>query len=197
MERWLLVAAAYLSGSIPFGLLASQALGGVDVRRYGSGNIGTANVLRTVGKKAAAFTLAGDILKGFVPVLVARLLGVPEAFVLLVGLAAIVGHDWSLFLSFKGGKGVATSFGVLFGVLPSEALIGLFVWILIAFLSRYTSLAALVVAVVVPAIVAVEDGLGPHFTFCLVIAFLIFTKHRENIKRLLKGTEHRVGQKVR
>jgi len=197
MEKWLVVGAAYLSGSIPFGLVISRVLGGVDVRRYGSGNIGTANVLRTVGKTAAALTLVGDMLKGFLPVFAATYMGVGEPLLLLTGLAAIAGHNWSLFLRFSGGKGVATGFGVLLGIFPVEALIGASVWILVVLLSRYTSLGALASAAVILILVLFRDGPSPRFLFlCLVALFIIFT-HRENIKRLLQGTERKVGQRVR
>ena len=117
-----LVFVAYLIGSIPFGLLISQVVGRVDIRRFGSGNIGTANVLRIVGKRAAALTLLGDLLKGFLPTLAALLLGGSELLVAGVGLAAVLGHNWSVYLRFAGGKGVATSFGALFAMTPLDAL---------------------------------------------------------------------------
>jgi len=197
MEGWFLVAVAYLSGSIPFGLIISKVLGGVDVRRYGSGNIGTANVLRTVGKTAAVLTLVGDTLKGFLPVFAATSLRVPEPLFLLTGLAAIAGHNWSIFLRFSGGKGVATSFGVLLGLFPPLALIGALIWLLVVLLSRYTSLGALVSAAVILLLVFFTSGLSPRFLFVCTLALLIVFTHRENIQRLLQGTERKVGQRVR
>ncbi len=197
MAEWFLVAVAYLSGSIPFGLILSKVLGGVDVRRYGSGNIGTANVLRTVGKTAAALTLVGDTLKGFLPVFAATSLRVSEPLLLLTGLAAIAGHNWSIFLRFSGGKGVATSFGVLLGLFPVLALIGAVVWLLVVLLSRYTSLGALVSAAVILLLVFFTSGLSPRFLFVSILALLIVFTHRENIQRLLQGTERKVGERVR
>lgn len=197
MEKWFLVAVAYLSGSIPFGLIISKVLGGVDVRRYGSGNIGTANVLRTVGKTAAALTLVGDTLKGFLPVFAAASLKGQEPLLLLTGLAAIAGHNWSVFLRFSGGKGVATSFGVLLGLFPVLALIGAVVWLLVVLLFRYTSLGALVSAALILFLVFFIYGLSPRLLFVCILALLIVFTHRENIQRLLQGTERKVGERVR
>lgn len=192
-----LILGAYLIGSIPFGVVVSRAIGGVDIRQYGSGNIGTANVLRTVGKGAAALTLLGDMLKGFLPTLAARLLGGSELLVAAVGLAAVFGHNWSAYLRFSGGKGVATTFAVLLALTPLPAFLGLLVWggVLLAF--RYTSLAALVTSVCVPLLILLLVSSGPYFAFSVVAALLIFFRHRENIQRLLAGTEHRVGERVR
>ncbi|MEE9221437.1 MAG: glycerol-3-phosphate 1-O-acyltransferase PlsY [candidate division NC10 bacterium] len=191
-----LVFIAYLIGSIPFGLLISRAVGRMDIRQHGSGNIGTANVLRIMGKRAAALTLVGDLLKGFLPVLVALLLGGSEFLVAGVGMAAVLGHNWSIYLRFTGGKGVATSFGVLVAMTPLPALFGLLVWIAILLVFRYTSLAALTASVCIPAVIFLSSGFGPYFVFSLVAALLIFIRHQDNIKRIFAGTEHRVGQRV-
>ena len=188
---------AYLIGSIPFGLVVSRAIGGVDVRQYGSGNIGTANVLRTIGRRAAVLTLLGDMLKGFLPTLGTKLLGGSELLVAAVALAAVLGHNWSAYLKFSGGKGVATSFAVLLVMTPLPALLGLLLWGGVLLVYRYTSLAALVTSVCIPPIILLSVGVGPYFTFSLVFALLIFFRHRENIRRLLAGTEHRVGERVR
>jgi len=145
-----LVFVAYLIGSIPFGLLISQVVGRVDIRRYGSGNIGTANVLRIVGKRAAALTLLGDLLKGFLPTLAALLLGGSDLLVAGVGLAAVLGHNWSVYLRFAGGKGVATSFGALLAMTPLPAILGFLVWLGVVLVFRYTSLAALAASVCIP-----------------------------------------------
>lgn len=191
-----LVFGAYLIGSIPFGLLVSQVVGQVDIRQYGSGNIGTANVLRTVGKKAAALTLLGDLLKGFLPTLASLLLGGSELLVAGVGMATVVGHNWPIYLRFSGGKGVATTFGALLAMTPLPALLGLLVWCGVLLLSRYTSLAAMVASVCIPPVAYFSIGPGPYFTFSVLAALLIFIRHRDNIKRLSAGTEHRVGQSV-
>ncbi len=191
-----LVFITYLIGSIPFGLLISRAVGRVDIRQHGSGNIGTANVLRIMGKRAAALTLVGDLLKGFLPVLAALLLGGSEFLVAGVGMAAVLGHNWSIYLRFTGGKGVATSFGVLVAMTPLPALFGLLVWIAVLLVFRYTSLAALTASVCIPAVIFLSSGFGPYFVFSLVAALLIFIRHQDNIKRIFAGTEHRVGQRV-
>jgi glycerol-3-phosphate acyltransferase PlsY len=197
LQMLTLVCIAYLVGSIPFGLLVSRALARVDIRRHGSGNIGTANVLRIVGKRAAAFTLLGDLLKGFLPVLAARSLGVSEPWVAGVGLAAVLGHNWPVYLRFAGGKGVATSFGALLAMTPLPALLGLLAWMVVVLIFRYTSLAALIASACVPPVILFVAGAGPYLAFSLVAALLIFVRHRDNMKRLWAGTEHRVGQRVR
>ena len=191
-----LVFVAYLIGSIPFGLLISQVVGRVDIRRFGSGNIGTANVLRIVGKRAAALTLLGDLLKGFLPTLAALLLGGSELLVAGVGLAAVLGHNWSVYLRFAGGKGVATSFGALLAMTPLPAILGFLVWLGVVLVFRYTSLAALAASVCIPPLIFFSIGSGPYFTFSLLATLLIFVRHRDNIQRLWAGTEHRVGQQV-
>ena len=191
-----LVVIAYLVGSIPFGLLISRAVGRVDIRQYGSGNIGTANVLRIVGKRAAALTLLGDLLKGFLPTVLALLLGGTEPLVAGVGMAAVLGHNWPIYLRFVGGKGVATSFGALLAMTPLPAVLGLLVWFGVLLVFRYPSLAAMVASVCVPPVIFFSTGPGPYFIFSLVAALLIFVRHRDNIKRLWAGTEHRVGQRV-
>jgi glycerol-3-phosphate acyltransferase PlsY len=197
LQALTLVCIAYLVGSIPFGLLVSRALARVDIRRHGSGNIGTANVLRIVGKRAAALTLLGDLLKGFLPVVAARSLGVSELWVAGVGLAAVLGHNWPVYLRFAGGKGVATSFGALLAMTPLPALLGLLTWTAVVLVFRYTSLAALIASVCVLPVILFLTGAGPYLAFSLLTALLIFVRHRDNIKRLWAGTEHRVGQRVR
>lgn len=191
-----LVFIGYLIGSIPFGLLISQAVGRVDIRQYGSGNIGTANVLRIVGKRAAALTLLGDLLKGFLPTLAAVLLGGTELLVAGVGMATVLGHNWSIYLRFVGGKGVATTFGALLAMTPLFALLGFLVWLSVLLLFRYPSLAAMVASICIPPVIFLSTGPGPYFIFSLVAAVLIFIRHRDNIRRLWAGTEHRVGQRV-
>ena len=197
LQALTLVCIAYLVGSIPFGLLVSRALARVDIRRHGSGNIGTANVLRIVGKWAATLTLLGDLLKGFLPVVAALSLGASELWVAGVGLAAVLGHNWSVYLRFAGGKGVATSFGALLAMTPLPALLGLLTWTAVVLIFRYTSLAALIASVCIPPVILFFTGAGPYLAFSLLAALLIFVRHRDNIKRLWAGTEHRVGQRVR
>jgi acyl phosphate:glycerol-3-phosphate acyltransferase len=182
----------YLLGSIPFGLLITRAAGLGDVRKIGSGNIGATNVLRTGNKGLAAATLLLDALKGTVAVLIASHYA-PE-FGLWAGLGAFLGHLFPVWLGFKGGKGVATYLGVLIGLAWQVALIFAVVWLAVAFLFRYSSLAALVAAVVVP-IALYFLGTPQIAGLFVVMSIIVFIKHRANISRLLAGTEGKIGAK--
>jgi glycerol-3-phosphate acyltransferase PlsY len=186
---------SYIVGSIPFGLLFAWAKG-VDLRKVGSGNIGATNVLRGVGKKAAFFTLLGDALKGAAGVLIAKLTGLDVVAQGLMGLAAILGHDFSLFLLFKGGKGVATSLGMIFVYSPLSGLITGLLWLLTALLKKYSSLSALVAFGFLPFTLYVVERDPMMALFGLFITVLIMIKHTGNIKRLLKGEERKIGEKA-
>ncbi|MCW8283101.1 glycerol-3-phosphate 1-O-acyltransferase PlsY [Agrobacterium sp. CMT1] len=183
----------YLLGSIPFGLLLTRMAGLGDVRKIGSGNIGATNVLRTGNKKLAAATLLLDALKGTAAVLVANALWGYEAS-LVAGFFAFLGHLFPVWLGFKGGKGVATYIGVLLGAAPLMMLAFALIWLATAFITRYSSLSALVAMLVIPVALWV---LGPEKTALLVMVLSVISwwKHRENIARLLAGTESRIGQK--
>jgi len=149
--NWILVILAYLLGSIPSGVVVARIMGGADPRSGGSGNIGATNVLRTLGKKAAIATLAGDALKGVIPVLIARaILPDGSAVVYFVAMAAILGHDFSFLLSFKGGKGVATTFGALVALSPTVAVLCIATWLSVVVVTRYSSAGALSAASVSP-----------------------------------------------
>jgi glycerol-3-phosphate acyltransferase PlsY len=188
------VIGGYLLGSIPVGVLITRFSGLGDVRNIGSGNIGVTNVLRTGRKDLAALTLLGDGGKGLVAVLAARALLGPEAGALAGG-AAFVGHLFPVWLKFKGGKGVATFFGVMFAVAWPVGLACAATWIAAALVSRYSSAGALAATAMSPLYaVALQQ---PHVVvgLALVLAVLIFVRHRENIERLLAGTESRIGKK--
>jgi acyl phosphate:glycerol-3-phosphate acyltransferase len=183
---------AYLIGSIPFGLLITRLLGLGDIRGIGSGNIGATNVLRTGSKAAAALTLLLDALKGTLPVLLAAvLLGhpVPAA---VAGFGAFIGHIFPVWLRFRGGKGVATFFGVMLALAPPIGLIACATWLAVAALARISSLAALVAAGLTPVWLLL---LGPREAawLGLALAALIFLRHRDNIRRLAAGIEPRIG----
>ena len=182
----------YLLGSIPFGLLITRAAGIGDVRKIGSGNIGATNVLRTGNKGLAALTLLLDALKGTAAVLVAGRYGADLAIV--AGLFSFLGHLFPVWLGFKGGKGVATYLGVLAGLMWKVALIFAAVWIAVALLLRYSSLAALVAATAVPLSLLVMGYQDFAIVFALM-SIIVFIKHRANITRLLDGTEPRIGSK--
>ncbi|WP_027036692.1 glycerol-3-phosphate 1-O-acyltransferase PlsY [Mesorhizobium ciceri] len=182
----------YLLGSIPFGLLLTRAAGLGDVRKIGSGNIGATNVLRTGNKGLAAATLLLDALKGTVAVLIAGHFAPDLA--IWAGLGAFLGHLFPVWLGFKGGKGVATYLGVLIGLAWQVALIFAVAWLVMAFLFRYSSLAALTAAVIVPIALYVLST-PQNAALCVVMSIIVFIKHRENISRLLAGTEGKIGAK--
>jgi glycerol-3-phosphate acyltransferase PlsY len=185
----------YLFGSIPFGIILTKLAGGPDLRSIGSGNIGATNVLRTGNKKLAAATLVGDMLKGTVAVLVgARFLGGPEA-ALAAGVGAFLGHLFPVWLRFKGGKGVATYLGVLIGVKASIALVFAAIWLSMAYLFRYSSLAALVASVLTPLLLWFWAGMPKAAVVMAILTVLLWIMHRENIARLLAGREGKIGQK--
>ena len=185
----------YLFGSIPFGIILTKLAGGPDLRSIGSGNIGATNVLRTGNKKLAAATLVGDMLKGTVAVLVgARFLGGPEA-ALAAGVGAFLGHLFPVWLRFKGGKGVATYIGVLIGVKASIALVFAAIWLSLAYLFRYSSLAALVASFLTPLLLWFWVGMPKAALVMAGLTVLLWIMHRENIARLLAGREGKIGQK--
>jgi glycerol-3-phosphate acyltransferase PlsY len=189
----LAVIVAYLIGSISFAIVVSKVMRLPDPRSYGSKNPGATNVLRTGRKAAAVFTLLGDALKGWVAVWLAQVY-VPEAAP-YAGLAAFVGHLFPVFHAFKGGKGVATAAGVLCGIDWRLGLGTIATWIIIAAFLRYSSLAALVAAVFAPFFTALLLGFGPYFGTVLVMGALLVWRHKENMARLLAGTETRIGAK--
>jgi len=185
----------YLLGSIPFGIILTRLAGGPDLRTIGSGNIGATNVLRTGNKKLAALTLIGDMLKGTVAVLLAGwLLGGKNA-ALAAGLGAFLGHILPVWLRFKGGKGVATFLGILIGLKASIALIFAAVWISIAYLTKYSSLSALIASLLTPLLLWFWIRDVQAAGLMAILALLLWFMHRENIARLLAGREGKIGQK--
>ena len=184
----------YLLGSIPFGLVLTRLAGTQDLRSIGSGSIGTTNVLRTGRKDLAAATLIGDMLKGTIAVIISGYFGGPDA-AMLAALGAFLGHLFPVWLKFRGGKGVAVYIGVLLGLSSPAALLFCLIWIAIAFLTRYSSLAALIASLVTP-IFLWWLGLTALAALFAVLTLLVFYAHRENIKRLQAGTEGKIGQKA-
>jgi len=182
----------YLLGSIPFGLIITRAAGGPDVRTIGSGNIGATNVLRTGRKGLAAATLICDALKGTAAVLLAAHFATPIA-ALAAALGAFLGHLFPVWLKFKGGKGVATYIGLLIGLYWPGAVIFCAVWLVVAFASRYSSLAALVASALTPVALWLMQKPAAAALFLLLTA-LLWMMHRANIARLLAGTESRIGR---
>jgi glycerol-3-phosphate acyltransferase PlsY len=196
--------AAYLIGSLSFAVIVSRVMGLKDPRTFGSKNPGATNVLRSGSKPAAIVTLLLDALKGLLPVLAVRLWGKPygmeEGTMALVGLAAFLGHLWPVFFKFKGGKGVATFIGVVFGISWILGLGTAATWLIIAFFFRYSSLASLIAAVFAPMYYLLGNRVAWYAEASIALALaamamLLAYRHRENISRLLKGTESRLGAK--
>jgi glycerol-3-phosphate acyltransferase PlsY len=185
---------AYCFGSISSAVIVCRVMGLDDPRSSGSNNPGATNVLRIGGKKAAAIALAGDVLKGFIPVFIARLLTDEPLVISLVGIAAFLGHLYPLFFNFKGGKGVATAAGVFLGLSGILCFVLLAIWLGMAVLFRYSSLAALTAVALAPFLVLwLLPGL-PFFLLTLVISGFLFWRHRQNISRLIAGKESKIGE---
>ncbi|WP_348753557.1 glycerol-3-phosphate 1-O-acyltransferase PlsY [uncultured Aquincola sp.] len=198
---WLLaVVVAYAIGSLSFAVIISRAMGLSDPRSYGSGNPGATNVLRSGNKKAALLTLVFDALKGYVPVVVALLLaprfGWGEGTIAAVGLAAFLGHLWPVFFRFQGGKGVATAAGVLLALNPMLGAATLVTWLIIAYFFRYSSLAAIVAAAFAPFYQLLIWGPGPMAVAIAVMSLLLVWRHAGNIRKLMAGTESKIGSKA-
>lgn len=230
MQLWLCPLFAFLLGSIPFGLIIAK-LKGINIRDHGSGNIGATNVLRVVGKKYGITCLILDALKGFIPVVVAisviRFTGIHNPMTLtglsgwaadfpiltaqgtqvITGLCAVLGHNYSPWVCFKGGKGIATSAGVLIALMPAAVLILLLIFLMTFLVSRYVSLASIVTAGALPFVTLagswfhgkIQNGTWnkPLFAFTVIIALLAIWKHRSNIARLRAGTEHRFTRRAK
>jgi len=190
------VVVAYLIGAVPIGWLVARAFGVTDIRRHGSGNIGATNVLRTLGRLPAIVTLLGDVLKGYAAVVVAGALagGAPAAMA-AAAVAAVVGNCWSVFLGFRGGKGVATGLGALLRLVPWATLAALPVFVVVLASFRYVSLACLLAALCVPLGALVLGYPGVSTLAALAVAALVVGRHHANIARLRAGSESRLGQK--
>ncbi len=184
----------YLAGSIPFGLIITRLAGIGDIRDIGSGNIGATNVLRTGRRELAAATLACDALKGTLAVLVARAVGGPE-LAIIAGFGAFLGHLFPVWLGFRGGKGVATFIGILIGLAWPVVLGFVAVWLAVAWLTRYSSLAALIACAATPLLLWAFGYREPAELFVL-LAILIWVTHRGNIARLMAGTETKIGARA-
>lgn len=190
-----LLAGGYVFGSVPFGILVGRGLYGVDPRTVGSGNIGTANSMRAFGRTGAALVLIGDVLKGGAPTFVALQVARDPWMVAAVGLAAVAGHNWSVFLRFSGGKGVATTLGVLIVLsLPAAAVFGA-VWLATAALTRYSSVASILGGAAVPVAMLLLRAPMAYVYYAVVALMLVVWRHEANLRRLIAGTERRIGSK--
>ncbi len=195
---------AYLVGSLSFAVIVSRVMGLDDPRTYGSQNPGATNVLRSGNKAAAIATLLFDALKGYLPVVLVKLfgsvVGLDDRAVALVAIAAFIGHLWPVFFSFKGGKGVATAAGILFGVEPMLGLATLSTWLIVAFFFRYSSLAALAASLFAPVYYLFGDNLAwqtsqAELLAVMVMSALLLMRHKDNIARLVSGQETKIGAK--
>jgi acyl phosphate:glycerol-3-phosphate acyltransferase len=191
----LMTVLGYLLGAIPFGIVVSKAIGLPDPRTVGSKNVGFTNVLRVSGKTAGILTLLGDMGKGWMLSWAAMQWLTVEWFIMVVALSPILGHLFSPFLGFKGGKGVATALGAVLGLSPSIGLLLLLIWLGAVAIWRYSSGGALAAFACLPVVAIVNEQRQEFLVFSLLVSGLIWTKHKDNIVRLWKGTESKIGQK--
>ncbi len=186
-----LLLAAYLIGAIPTGVLLTRLAGAGDIRQAGSGNIGATNVYRVAGRGLGIATLVGDALKGIIPLLIARALNLSPEQTALVAAAAFLGHLYPVYLGFKGGKGVATALGIFLVLSPPAVALAALLFALLLWKWRYVSLGSICAAAVIPPLVYLFTSSLPLFLASLFIALMVIVRHRENIKRLLAGSENR------
>ncbi|NLG60933.1 MAG: glycerol-3-phosphate 1-O-acyltransferase PlsY [Candidatus Cloacimonetes bacterium] len=198
MIPWLLLLASYLLGATPTSYLIARSVRGIDLREHGSGNLGATNAFRVLGWKAATPIFLFDIFKGWLPAALFPLWDGVEgwAWPLAYGAAAVIGHVFSIYVGFRGGKGVATGAGVFLALAPTAVLAGLAVWLLLVFTTGYVSLASITAAVVLPVAVLIVQGANPIFYLALVLAAFVIYAHRSNVRRLLRGEEHRFRRKA-
>lgn len=202
-----LLVGSYLLGSIPFGYVAGRLVG-TDIRQAGSGNVGATNVVRVLGKRYGYPVFALDVLKGFGAVKISMLLAPgrppewnsPEIFGILAAISSVLGHLYPPWLKFKGGKGVATSAGALLALTPLATLIGVAIWVIVFWMTRYVSLASVIAAIVLPLVILVvsrhdQNKVGPLVFSSACVAVIVVWRHRSNLSRLMRGTEPRFARK--
>jgi glycerol-3-phosphate acyltransferase PlsY len=194
MKYLLLSLLSFIIGAIPMGVIIAKAKG-IDLKKVGSGNIGATNVLRSLGKGPAALTLLGDMLKGTIAVALGRYFDAGTLYEGLIGLSAVIGHNFSIFLRFRGGKGVATSLGVLLLYSPQTAFFTFIIWLVVVLTTRYSSLGALISFGILPLSITLLDS-EKKLPVALLMAAFIIIRHKDNILRLIKGTERKVGERV-
>jgi len=191
--EYLFIFIAYFSGSVPYGLILTKVFGGIDVRKIGSGNIGTTNVLRTGNNGIAAATLFCDFFKGFLPVYLASRVGIEGIYLYIIAFTAVLGHVFPIWLRYQGGKGVATALGVFWALSPPLGVFSTFMWLSITRFAKISSLSSLCIFTLSPLFAALVLSY-PLALFCCAIAALIYWTHRSNIQRLLVGTEKEIGE---
>jgi glycerol-3-phosphate acyltransferase PlsY len=194
------VLVAYIVGATPFGFLAGKAKG-IDIREHGSGNIGATNVLRVLGKPVGITVLVLDVMKGLVPVIIAKLVSDSSLVHIATAMAAILGHNYTFWLGFKGGKGIATTGGAILPIMPWARIAAVLGWIIVLKVSRYVSLASIAAALIIPLTLVVENLITGTwewniFGFGMFVCLLAIWKHRSNIGRLIRGEENRFAKKT-
>jgi len=197
MIESLMIIICYLIGSMPFGYIVAKVVKKIDIRDYGSGNIGATNAFRVLGPWLASLVLIGDLLKGFLAIVLFYQLNIDSLFVIILGgLAVIGGHDWSIFLEFKGGKGIATTYGVFLALNPKIALLSVLIWLIVIALTRYASLASILSLSVLVVLMLWFKQPQEYIIFSVIILALALYRHRGNIARLKEGKEKKFLTRV-
>lgn len=198
MKIALVIISCYLLGSVPFGYIVGKLFKKVDIREYGSGNIGATNALRILGPSLASLVVLGDIGKGILSIYLVQYLNIDSLLILIIaGLAVIFGHDWSIFLGFKGGKGIATTFGVVFALNPTISFLALLVWGIVVITTRYVSLASIFAVISIFILTILFKQPYEYVIFGAIILVLGIFKHKDNIKRLKSKKESKIGEKIK
>ena len=198
MKIALIIISCYLLGSIPFGYIVGKLFKKVDIREFGSGNIGATNAFRILGPSLASLVLIGDIGKGIFSIYLVQYLNIDNLLIITIaGLAVICGHDWSLFLGFKGGKGIATTFGVVFALNPTISILALIIWGVVVITTRYVSLSSIFAVISIFIFTILFKQPYEYIIFSAIIMILGIFKHKENIKRLKLKKERKIGEKTK
>jgi len=198
MKIGLIIISCYLLGSIPFGYIVGKLFKKVDIRELGSGNIGATNAFRILGPSLASLVLLGDVGKGILSIYLVRFLNIDNLLILTIaGLAVICGHDWSLFLGFKGGKGIATTFGVVFALNPIISVLAITVWGIVVITTRYVSLSSVSAVISIFIFTILFKQPYEYIIFSAIILILGIFKHKENIERLRSKKERKIGEKIK
>jgi len=197
MKIALIIISCYLLGSIPFGYIVGKLFKKVDIRELGSGNIGTTNAFRILGPPLASLVLIGDIGKGIFSIYLVQYLNIDNLLIITIaGLAVICGHDWSIFLGFKGGKGIATTFGVVFALNPIISILAVIVWVVVLIITRYASLSSILAVISIMIFTILFKQPYEYIVLGALIIILSIFKHKENIERLKSGKERKIGEKT-
>ena len=197
MKTALIIISCYLLGSIPFGYIVGKLFKKVDIRELGSGNIGATNVFRILGPSLASLVLIGDIGKGIFSIYLVQYFNIDNLLIITIaGLAVICGHNWSLFLGFKGGKGIATTFGVVFALNPTISILALIIWGVVLITTRYVSLSSIFAVISIFIFSILFKQPYAYIIFSAIIMILGIFKHKENIKRLKLKKERKIGEKI-